>query len=157
MSCDSAGTNCCWVIRPNRSISWRGALYVYAAVFVFCMSVAVGLSLQGFWPVLPFAGLELLALGAALYATLLRSEFREVIFVGTDIVAVEKGRRRPQKRWECPRAWARVLIEPPSIAWYPSRLTIGSHGRRVEVGKFLNEMERMELADALERSIRGAR
>ncbi len=118
------------------------------------LGISVAFALHGFWPVLPFAGLELLALGAAFYLCLLRSQWRELVTIGADVIRVEKGRRQAEERWECPSVWARVLLERSPIAWYPSRLMIAYQGRRVEIGSFLNEDERAALADALRRSIR---
>lgn len=99
---------------------------------------------------LPFAGLEVIVLGVAFYRCLSRSQLREVVTVGTEVVRVEKGRQQPQQRWECPRAWARVVLERAPIAWYPRRLTVAFQGRRVEIGQFLNEEERGVLADELQ-------
>ena len=111
-------------------------------------------TLQGFWPVLPFAGLEVVVLGVAFYLCFARSQVREVVSVNADVVTVEKGRHKPQEHWECPRAWARVSLRRSPIAWYPSSLAIAFQGRQVEIGKFLNEQERSELADELEYAIR---
>lgn len=37
-------------------------------------------------------------------------------------------------------------LQRHATGWYPSRLTIRSHGREVEVGRCLNEEERERLA-----------
>ena len=111
-------------------------------------------ALYGFWPVLPFAGLEVIVLGAAFYITLYRSGAREVVRVSTDTVSVEKGRDTPQEYWECPRVWAQVRLEPSPIRWYPNCLAIRYQGRQVEIGKFLNEAERSALAEELTQAIR---
>ena len=138
------------MIRPNQSLSWRGAFKVYAAIAICCLGIGVAFALHGFWPVLPFAGLEIIVLGGAFYLCLSRSQMREVVTVKTDVVTVEKGRYGPQKRWECPRAWARISLEHSPIAWYPSRLAIAYRDQQVEIGKFLSEEERCALAKALE-------
>jgi uncharacterized membrane protein len=114
-------------------------------------------ALYGYWPVLPFAGLEVIVLGIAFYRCLLRSQLREVVTVSAEVVSVEKGRHQPQERWECPRAWARVVLEHAPIAWYPRRLTVAFQGRRVEIGQFLNEEERGVLADELQQLIHNSR
>jgi len=152
--CAPTGSDCHWVIRPNQSLSWRAVLRVYAAVALSLLGISVGFVLKGFWPVLPFAGLELVALGAAFYLCLARSQWREIISIDSDIVRVEKGRRRAEERWECPSFWARIQLEKSPIAWYPSRLVIRYQGRQVEIGRFLNDNERTALADALRRFLR---
>jgi uncharacterized membrane protein len=142
------------VIRPNRSLSVRQAIQVYAVITLCCLGIAVFYAMHGYWPVLPFAGVEVLLLGVAFYFTLLRSGVREVISVGREVVKVEKGREQPQESWECPRAWAQVQLQRSHIAWYPSRLAIMFQGKQVEIGRFLNEMERQELAYELQQAIR---
>lgn len=142
------------MIRPNQSLSWRGVLRIYMVIAFCVLGVAIAFALHGFWPVLPFAGLELIALSTAFYLCLNRSQVREVVHVGTDIVAVEKGRYKPLERWECPRAWARVLLERSPITWYPSRLVIAFQGRQVEIGRFLNETERRALAGEIREAVR---
>jgi len=116
--------------------------------------ISVVFALHGFWPVLPFAGLELLALGTAFYSCILRSQRREVVTIDADVLRVEKGRRYAEECWECPSFWARVLLEKSSIAWYPSRLLIAYQGRRVEIGRLLSDEERAGLADTLKLSLR---
>ena len=150
---DPSGLDCHWVIRPNQSLSWRGAVRVYATISVCCLGIGVLFALYGYWPVLPFAGLEVIVLGIAFYRCLLRSQLREVVTVSAEVISVEKGRHQPQQRWECPRAWARVVLEQAPIAWYPRRLTVAFQGRRVEIGQFLNEEERGVLADELQQMI----
>ncbi len=152
--CDPSGLDCHWVIRPNRSLTWRGALRVYAVIACCCLGIAIFYALHGFWPALPFAGLEVIALGVAFFITLHRSGVREVVRVGADTVSVEKGRDEPTEHWECPRAWAQVRLERSPIRWYPSRLVISFQGRQVEIGKFLIEAERSALAEDLIQAIR---
>jgi uncharacterized membrane protein len=141
------------VIRPNQSLSWRQAIRVYTAIASVCLGIGIAFALHGFWTVLPFAGLEILVLGAAFYLCLTRSQIREVVSVNASVVTVEKGRQTPEERWECPRAWARISLQQPHIAWYPSRLAIAFQGRQVELGAFLNEEERRALAAELQQVI----
>ncbi|MEN8107118.1 MAG: DUF2244 domain-containing protein [Pseudomonadota bacterium] len=147
--CDPSGSDCRWVIRPNQSLSWRGALKVYLVIALCCLGIGLAFAMHGFWPVLPFAGLEVVVLGAAFYLCVSRSQIREVVTVNADMVIVEKGRRQPREHWECPRVWARVVLEHSPIVWYPSRLAVAFQGRQVEIGRFLNEAERLELASEL--------
>jgi uncharacterized membrane protein len=123
------------------------------AISLCCLGIGVLFALYGYWPVLPFAGLEVIVLGIAFYRCLSRSQLREVVTIGSEVVSVEKGRQQPQQRWECPRAWARVVLERAPIAWYPRRLTVAFQGRRVEIGQFLNEEERGVLADELRQAL----
>ena len=121
------------------------------------LGIGIVFAIHGYWPVLPFAGLEVVVLGVAFYLCLSRSQLREVVTVNDDRVMVDKGRRQPEQHWECPRAWARVILERAPIAWYPSRLALVFQGRRVELGQFLNEADRQGLAAELQDVIRQGR
>lgn len=155
--CDPAGRDCHWLIRPNQSLSWQSAVKVYIVIAAVCLAVGIFFALHGFWPVLPFAGLEVAVLGFAFFTCLSRSQQREIVTVDAERVSVEKGRRKPHEHWECPLVWARVDLERPRHAWYPSRLSVAFQGRRVEIGAFLNEQERCALAGELQDVIRNNR
>jgi uncharacterized membrane protein len=118
------------------------------------LGIGIVFAIHGYWPVLPFAGLEVVVLGAAFWLCLSRSQIREVVTVNDDRVTVEKGRRQPEEHWECPRAWARIIMERSPLSWYPSRLSVVFQGRRVEIGRFLNEVDRQSLALELQGVIR---
>ena len=119
------------MIRPNQSLSWQWAVRVYAFISLCCLGIGIAFALHGFWPVLPFAGFEVAVLGIAFYLCLSRSQVREVVSVNADKVTVEKGRNSPEEHWECPRVWARILLQRSPIAWYPSRLAIAFQGKQV--------------------------
>lgn len=132
-------------------------MQVYAVIACIVLGIGAVFALQGYWPVLPFAGLEVVGLGAAFYLCLSRSQIREVITISRDTVSVERGRRQAEVHWECPRAWARISLERSPIAWYPSRLSVAFQGQQVEIGRFLNEMERQGLAVELQGMVRSYR
>lgn len=133
------------IVAPNASLSWPQALLFYAGVCVGSLGIAVILAVQGYWPVLPFAGLELAVLGIALWLSLKRGRYREVIAIYADRVEVSSGYPEKHANTVFPLHWARVTLRSARIASYPSRLLISSHGRSVEVGRCLTESERRGL------------
>ena len=147
------------VIRPNRSLSWRQSMIFLALIAVPLLLVSGALAFQGFWLILPFAGLELAALFACIYMVSHASLRCEVVSIGDSKVTVEKGRERgrddasggPEQRTEFVRAWARVELSGSVDNWYPRRLWIGESGRRVEIGEFLIDDEKKKLATRLRR------
>ena len=50
--------------------------------------------------------------------------------------------------------WVRVRMEAGRWPGWPSRLLLGSHGREVEIGAFLNDDERRDLAQRLTELLR---
>jgi len=143
-----------FILRPNNSLSWNGSMICFVGLCAASGSIAIGLGLLGFWIVLPFAGLELLAVGSGLYVVSRRCQVCEVIDITDSTVYVERGYNAPQQRRALPRHWVRVSLRPCRRNWYPSRLLLSAHGQGVEVGGFLSEPERQQLALELRRSLR---
>lgn len=141
------------VVRPNRSMSWHDVQLVYVAMVAAGLMIATGLALAGAWLVFPFAGLELVAVGACFYRSAQRCAEREVISIDDGLIAVERGRYRPMQRFELPRQWAQVGLQQGAVRGYPCRVLIRAHGRAVEVGSRLAESERRLLARRLRRCL----
>ena len=140
-------------IVPNCSLSPHGALVFFGIVGLATFGVALLMTLRGFWPVLPFAGLEMAVLGWALHRSLQRRHHTETITVSEDDVRIEQRDRAHYVQVVFPRHWARVKLRRPHSRLHPSCLTIESQGRRCEVGSFLTEQERRGLAQRLQRLI----
>ena len=142
-------------LAPNCSLSGPAAALFFATIGVATLAIATLFLLQGYWPVLPFAGLELVVFGWALGTSLERRHWRERILVSEDEIVVETAVRGDLTRVVFSRHWARIKLRPPFHVLHPSRLLIESHGRAVEVGGFLNEEERRRLALRLKRIVGG--
>lgn len=140
-------------LAPNSSLSPRDAALFFGTLGFVTLAIAVFFVVQGYWPVLPFAGLELVALFWALTASMRRRHWRERILVSEDEIAIETVLRGKLTRIVFSRHWARIRLRAPFYALHPSRLTIESHGRWIEVGGFLNEEERRRLALRLQRLV----
>jgi uncharacterized membrane protein len=140
-------------ICPNCSLSVRGALMFFGSLCFISFGVAGMLAIQGFWPILPFAGLEMLGLGWALKASLGRRFHRQTITVTDEQVCIESRDKVDTSQVVFPRHWAQVKLRRPASRLHPSRLTIESHGRQCEVGSFLTEAERRGLALRLQRLV----
>lgn len=152
---------CRVVIRPNRSLSWHQSMVFLGAISVPLVLISVVLATQGLWLVVPFAGLELAALYAAIYVVSHAAQRCQVVSIGESVVTVEKGKARgrcgdkggPELRVEFARGWVKVELAKASGRWYPPKLWIGASGRRVEIAEFLVEEEKAELAAELHRML----
>jgi uncharacterized membrane protein len=140
-------------IVPNCSLSTRGALAFFGSLCFATFGIAAIVTFRGFWPVLPFAGLEMLLLGWALNRSLQRRHHSETITVSEKDVRIEQRDRSHYVEVVFPRHWSRVKLRRPHSRLHPSCLTIESQGRRCEVGSFLTEQERRGLAQRLQRLI----
>jgi uncharacterized membrane protein len=137
-------------ICPNCSLSVRGAAMFFGSLCVISFSIAGMLTVLGFWPVLPFAGLEMLGLGWALQVSLRRRFHGQTITVTDADVRIESRDKVNYSQVVFPRHWAQVKLRRPASRLHPSRLTIESHGRQCELGSFLTEAERRGLAVRLQ-------
>ena len=108
---------------------------------------------MGFWLVLPFAGLEIGLLAWALRTSMARKHQRQTITIADETVTIIDVAPPTTRCVEFPRHWAQVRIRAGGSPLHPSRLTVESHGRRCEIGHFLNEQERLSLAKRLKRLI----
>ena len=133
-------------IRPNCSLSVRGARCFFAGVCVVPLGLSGVFAVKGFWPILPFAGLEMALLAWALRAALERRFHSQTITVSEADVSIESRASGRSDRVVFPRHWAQVKLRRPAASLHPSRLTIESHGRQCELGSFLTEEERRGLA-----------
>jgi uncharacterized membrane protein len=140
-------------ICPNCALSVRGAQLFFALACLMPLGSAAFLAFRGFWPILPFAGLEMAVLAWALKLALERRFYRQTITVTEEDVSVESRDRARCARIVFPRHWAQVKLRRPAARLHPSRLTIESHGRQCELGSFLTEEERRGLALRLQRVI----
>lgn len=136
-----------FILRPQRSATWRDNLLLVAAVALAAVPIATTWAALGFWPILPLCGLELALLTLALYRVNRSLLAREVVIIDRDAIVVEAGHREPERRLRLGRTWAQVQLLP--VRRDRSRLVLRSHGRAVECGRFLTEDERGALAREL--------
>jgi uncharacterized membrane protein len=135
------------------SLTRRSACIFIASVAFGTFAVAGCFTLLGFWPILPFAGLEIALLGWAVRASMRKGTERETIIVSEDCVTVERCTLHGSGVSVFPRHWVRVKLHAPLAALHPSRLMLESHGRACEVGRFLTDNERRSLATRLKQVV----
>ena len=134
------------VLSPNCSISWRELVMFYIFTCVLVLAVGLFFTLQGYWLVLPFSGLEMLVLGYCLYLTSRKVYRQEVITLERERTLIEKGVRQVDQIWEFETPWLRLIDEKSGPRNRHRKLAIGSHGNYVEVGNFLDKSEKDALA-----------
>jgi uncharacterized membrane protein len=136
------------IVRPNRTLTLRGMTVLFAGLTLVVLTIGIGFTLAGAWPVLPFAGLELALVGAVLYRLFRHADDHEQIIVNRERVTVIRCRGRRERRDEFQRYWTKVTLERRR-GWYPSQLKVGSHGRFVVIAADVNEKERESLSTTL--------
>jgi uncharacterized membrane protein len=137
-----------WLLRRNCSVTPRQSMAVFLSLCVVSLVLSGFFWFQGAPLVLPFALLELLAVGVAFLVHARHATDRECISLWDGCLVVEQERAGRLRRSEFARHTVRV--EMPSDA---DRLVeVHGGGRRVQVGRFL----RAELRPVLAREIRAA-
>lgn len=125
-------------------------MWLLVAYVGLMLVIGVGFSAAGAWMVLPFAGAEALVVVAAFYYLLhRRGGDRELVVLDGETLSIIKQSGQAESRYEFPRYWTRVRLERYPRGWYPSRLTLRSHGREVEVGSSIREEDKRALAEAV--------
>lgn len=141
-------------LTPHCSLSVSGAVVFFGSVAFVTFGVAGIATALGYWPVLPYAGAEMALLAWALHSNMQRRHAHETIDITDAEVIISYAQGNPA-RVVFPRHWARVKIRRPHSPLHRGQLVIESHGRGYEVGKFLTEEERRQLAAALRLRIGG--
>ena len=136
-------------LTPNCSLTPSAAKLFFACTCLFSLVFAMLFVVQGYWPVLPFWALEMLAFGLALNASMRRRRYTQTLLITDSKVSLVTRSRRGDTKQEFARHWAKVRLASPRTRLYPSRLTIESRGLACEVGSFLTEEERCLLAKRL--------
>ena len=140
-------------IRPNPPESGWVLCGFFGACAVASLGAALYLYFMGLPLVLPFSGLELAALGVALWYTWRAAQRRELVSISEERVTVE---RIPAKGdgccWSSPRYWTQVVLQPPVHTGH-DRLLLRYCGRELELGRCLGDADRSSLAKALSRAL----
>jgi uncharacterized membrane protein len=136
-------------LAPNCSLTPAGARLFFASICLFSLAFSLFFACLGFWPVLPFWALEMLALGLCLNASMRRRRYTQTVTITDSQISLVTRSRRGEAKQEFARHWAKVRLRTPRTRLHPSRLTIESRGRAIEVGSFLTEEERCVLATRL--------
>ena len=145
----SSAGHASWVLKPTRSMTWPQAKRFVAAVAVVSFGIGFFFLMKGLPLVLPFSGLEVVAVLLAFYVVLRDGEKTEVVTVSDDVLIIEKGRREIESRVEFNRFWVSVDLQTSRYRYHPSTLLIASKGETVELGRFLTDGERESFARTL--------
>ncbi len=137
------------LIQPNRSMNPRAMVGCVAGLAALGGVIATGFLIAGAWWVLPFTGLELILVAAVFWIVYRRGFDYELLVIDEHKVQLTRKRGTEESRFQFLRYWTRVELRRGAHRWHPSRLLIGSHGKRVEIGGCMTESERRALGDRL--------
>ena len=130
-------------------MTWPQAKRFILLVTVMSASIGGAFAYFGFWLVMPFSGLEALAVAIAFYLVLRDGERRELVRIEGEQLVIETGKRELEHRHEFNCVWVRVNLAHSRNRFHPTRLFVGTHGRAVELGRFLTDHERETFSHSL--------
>ncbi len=139
------------LLKRNCSISPSGLMWVYGSIAVVTMGIAAGFAALGAWVILPFAGIEILALGIAFTLNGRHAGDYEHIELGEGSVKVEVRESDFVRYHEFNTAWASVRVAGKG---HSMRVFLAESGRSLEIGRHLPTQGRLDLAGELTRRLR---
>lgn len=140
-------------IKPNRSLSERGFIILISVITVANAASAAVFVRMGAPFVIPFLGVDLLAIVAAFLVSFRAGRVIERVQVSAAEVKVTyETAKQSRVVWESPTAFTRVTLERDEEDRVMA-LRLGLSGRQTAVAAALSPGERGEFAKALEDAI----
>ena len=135
-----------WMLKRNCSMSPRQLGLAYIAVCTTSLLVATFFAVSGAWYVLGFALVEQFAVGIAFLLYARHATDREHIALEENCLLVEVIQVEHVRQFRLDPRLTRV--EPP-VSGSSGLVCLEANGTRVEIGRFLTEWKRRELAQEL--------
>lgn len=144
------------VLYPHRSLGKTGFLILMAAICGCSFVVGLVFFLVGAWPVIGFLGLDVLIVYIAFRLNYRAARAYETVRLSRSAFEVThvdpKGHGR---QTVLNPSWLSVDMDDPPHR--KSRLIVRTHGRRLELGRFLTPAEKLDFARTLRRALSAAR
>ena len=135
--------------RPNCSLPPSGKVKLVAWLATPPLIISIAFCLAGAWVVFPFAGLELLAVAYAFYIIHCHAGDYESITIDSDRLTVEKRDLNHVCQTRFHRYWVHVVLRMAPCG--EQRVWLRSHGKEVEVGRYMNHEQRLALAQQIQK------
>lgn len=139
-----------WLMKRNCSVSPRQFVLFYASLAGVSLAIAAMMMWRGAWLVMPFTGIELLAVGIAFAIHARHAIDYERIRLFPHRLVIERMSAERLTQIEFNPRWVRV--EPGATPRDPIRLV--SRGQTVSIGRHLAQYRRAQFADELRVSLR---
>ena len=147
-----SGQNIHWLLKRNCSVTPAQLGWLYGSLCVVSLGIGTFFWFQGAKLVLPFAWLELVAVGLAFLTYARHATDGEKISLQGARLVVELENAGRLQRAEFDREWVRV--EPSADD--RSLIEVSGQGRSVSVGRYVRPELRPALARELRLALRGA-
>ncbi len=142
-----------WLIKRNCSASPWQLAGVFVSLVAVSFAYGAAFAAQGLWMVLPFVGIEIVAVAAAfLWYGRHAADFERIDLNGSALTVEQReGGRSTEFRFDAPRVRVELEERGADLSKRVS-LSLVCKGQRIEVGRYLVDERRSVLG----REIRGA-
>ena len=149
------------ILHPHRSLGRNGFRVLMGVVVMMNLIVAGIFVSHGAWPVVPFCGLDVLALWLAFRVSYRSARQYERVQLTERALTVQRVHwKAPERRWSFHPYWLRITHNERADhdrRGPAGQVTLSSHGQSVGVGSFLSPAERSTFARALDDALRAWR
>ena len=139
-----------WLLRRNCSMTPAQLIAFYLSLCAWSLAIAGAFWWRGATLVMPYAGIELLAVGVALFVYSRHAGDRERLTLSSGRLRVECTVGRRTEQVDFAPAWVRV--EPAHGD--RSLIELSGEGKRIAIGRFVRPELRRALADELRAALR---
>jgi uncharacterized membrane protein len=139
-----------WLLKRNCSATPRQMMVFYASLCLISLGIGTAFWWQGATLVMPFASIEIIAVGAALLLYTRHATDSESIRLQPGRLTVEHASGGHVERVEFAPAWVRVEPEHGDR----SLIELSGEGRHISVGRFTRPELRRQLAEELRWALR---
>ena len=134
--------------RPNSALTASNKQKIVMLLTIIPLIVGLGFAILGAWLILPFVGLEIIALAYAFYYINRHEDDFESITIEGDSLVVQRRLSGKLSQQIINPYWAKVIQhELPNGELH---LYLQSHGKEIEVGRYLTRNQREALAMQLQ-------
>ena len=133
-------------LAPNKSSSINENLVFFGFLSLICLTFGIGFFFIGATMILPFAGLEVLALILILRANHKWLNQKQALYLDKLYVELEKD----DKKITFDRFLSKFIVEENNSK---KELFIKSNNQKIEIGSFLNQEEKEQLIELLKKKV----
>jgi uncharacterized membrane protein len=139
-----------WLLKRNCSLSPRQVGWAYGLLCLGAIGIALLFALLGIWFVFAFAVLEMAGLALALLHYARHATDREHVALSDGCLLVERIEAGERRQVRLDPYWTRIAVPDRQR----SLIRLESRGVRVEIGGFVSEEVRQQVAQELRRELR---
>lgn len=136
-------------LRPNRSATWHESklflLFMCFPIFI----VAIGWTIVGAWPVLPFAGFDFLLLAWVTYRVCYRTYQKDWIKIEKYKITVHRGIGDKPSEQTLLRSDTQLYVTKPKKPLALVELRLADNSNTIDIGECLNKEDRELCRSAL--------